>query len=185
MKSRISFLVIIIVFTLVLGGNLTKPADAASNKQLIAPVVVEINSEPVYETELLYFLIGRYGQQVLAELIENAILAQKAGEYGVTIDPDLPKQEMLKKYGEEKFKELSEAFDVKKILNAVRRERLAEKVYDELVLKIIDEKGFEISQEEALDYFLKNSEQWSRPAMVRFNIIVTESKEDAEMRMLN
>lgn len=155
-------------------------AQAANKDALIAPVVVTINSQPIYETELLYFLIGRNGQDILAELIENAILAQKADFYGATIDPEKPRKEMLKMYGEDKFNELSRSFDVVKILRAVEREHLSEKVYDAMIETLISEKGIEISREKALDYYLQNSDMWSRPAVVRFSIIVAENAEEAK-----
>jgi len=154
--------------------------EAKAGKSLIAPVVVEINNEPIYETELLYFLIGRHGQEVLSELIENAILASKADEFHINVGKDEPRQEMIRAYGEEKFKVLSEAFDIEKILLAVKRDYLARKVYDAMIEKITKDSKIEISENEALDYYLKNVEDWSRPAMVRFSIIVTKTKEDAD-----
>jgi len=158
-----------------------QPVNAAKEgRTFIAPVVVEVNGEPIYEQELLYFLIGRYGQDVLSELIENAILAGKASEYNITVDKDLPRQEMIENYGQDKYQELSKAFDIDKILGMIRVEHLATGVYDAMVDKIKKENSIEISERDALDYYLKNVDNWSRPAMVRFSIIVTKNKSDAD-----
>lgn len=180
MRSKKFYLVLLAVVILLSVPVQYQSAQASSKDVLIAPIVVTINSQPIYETELLYFLIGRNGQDILAELIENAILAQKADFYGVTIDPEQPRQEMLKMYGEDKFQELSESFDVAKILRAVERENLSEKVYDAMIESLISEKGIEITREKALDYYLQNSDMWSRPAVARFSIIVAENAEEAK-----
>jgi foldase protein PrsA len=177
-KYLLTFLALVIAISAFVDFN--RDASAANKSALIAPIVVEVNDEPIYETQLLYFLIGRNGQDILGELIENAILAQKAKEFGVTIDPNLPRDEMMKAYGQEKFDELSKAFKIDKILNAVKRERLAGKVYDALLVKVIKDNKLVVSQDEALDYYLKNVEQWSRPPMVRFSIIFTTDKQKAD-----
>jgi len=146
MNSKKYFLVLLAVVIFLCVPLPYQSAQAAKKDALIAPVVVTINSEPIYEAELLYFLIGRNGQDILAELIENAILAQKADFYSVTIDPDKPRKEMMKMYGEAKFDELAESFDVDKILRAVEREHLSEKVYDAMIESLISEKGIEITR---------------------------------------
>lgn len=180
MKIKYFFFFLALFLAITGAVDFNRDASAATKSALIAPVVVEVNDEPIYETQLLYFLIGRNGQDILGELIENAILAQKAKEFGVTIDPNLPRDEMMKAYGQEKFDGLSKSFKIDKILNAVKREHLAGKVYEALLVKVIKDNNLKVSQDEALDYYLKNVEQWSRPPMVRFSIIFTTSKQNAD-----
>ena len=179
MQIRFSAILTVLIAVFVICS--VQPANAVKeHKPYIASVVVEVNGEPIYEEELIYFLIRRYGQDVVSELIKKAMLAGKASEYKITVDKDLPREEMLKNYGQDKFQELSKVFDIEKILEASRREHLAAGVYDAMVEKIKKENKIEISDHDALDYYLKNVDDWSRPAMVRFSIIVTENKADAD-----
>ena len=179
MHFRISIILVIFLMTLFASVSSTK-VEAKPPGALIAPVVVDVNGESITETELLYFLIGRHGQEILSELIENSILAAKASEYGIKVDKDAARQEMIKIYGEEKFNILAGAFDIDKILQAIKRDYLARKVYDAMIEKISKDNKIEINEMEALDYYLKHVDEWSRPAMVRFSIIVTKEKDSAD-----
>jgi foldase protein PrsA len=178
LKNLFLFTILISIFPLI--SIIPSYSLSGQNNTLIAPVVVEVNGEPVYEAELLYFLIGRNGLDILGELIQDTILAQKASSFGIKIEPDRPKQEMTKYFGEARFKNLQNVFDVDKVLVAVKRNYLAEKVHDALVKKLLKDNGIAINKETKLQYYLDHLEDWSRPPLVKFKIIKTDTKSQAE-----
>lgn len=179
MKTRI-VVCLILAFAISFSVLSSTTVSSASQRQsLIAPVVVEVNGEPIYEAELLYFLIGRSGQDVLGDLIQDAILAQQADEFGISLEPDHAKTEMTKYFGEERFANLKNVFDLDKVSKAIERNSIAEMVYEELIKKLIQDKELSVSQDDKLRFYLENLEDWSRPPLVKFSIIKADTREDA------
>ncbi|MBU1024160.1 peptidyl-prolyl cis-trans isomerase, partial [bacterium] len=149
---------------------------APTSKCLVYPTVVKVNDESIDEQEMLFFLIGRFGQSVLQELVENSAISQQGPSLNVSVDKDEPQKILNKTYGAEKIKTLENAFNMDHVKAAILREILAKKVFLKKKEQLMAETGIEVTDADAKSYYDKNQKKWDIPERVRFSILVTDTE---------
>jgi foldase protein PrsA len=166
----------IIIFSMTLSSAVT----FAAAKVMIDPVVVKVNDEAITETEFLYFLMGKYGDEVVDQLIEHILLAQQASQFGLTLDKQDGWDVLNDRYTGDKMTALRNAFDLEIIATALARELLALDVLNAQTEKLIVDKNITVSDEDILAYYLDVADGLVMPAQARVAWIVTTDKASAD-----
>jgi foldase protein PrsA len=165
---------------IVLAILLASTVTYAASKTLIDPVVLRVNGEDITETEFLYFLMGKYGDDIADQLIEHMVLAQQAEQFGLELDPRDGMDYMKDKYTQEKLAALAEAFDLNIIAASIARESLAMDVLNKKTEALIDELGISVTDDEILTYYLNIVDELATPESARFAWILTSQRSKAE-----
>jgi foldase protein PrsA len=166
----------IVVFSMTLSSAVT----FAAAKVLIDPVVVKVNDEPITETEFLYFLMGKYGNDVVDQLIEHILLVQQADQFGLKLDPQEGWDVLNERYSKEKLESLKSAFDLDVIAKSLARESLAVDILNAQTEKLIKDKNIVVTDDEILKYYLEVADSLVIPAQARVAWIVTTDKAAAD-----
>jgi parvulin-like peptidyl-prolyl isomerase len=181
MKKTKSYIWKTMILALAIVGlaHLTSVASAEV-KTLISPVVVKVNGEDISETEFLYYLIGKYGDDVIQQLVDNTILSQEADQFGLKLDPEDGWKYLRKNYSPDKLDVLGKAFDLDTVAKALARESLALQVINKKSEALVTELGLKVSDEDILKYYLDNIDKMVVPETARIAWIVLSSQDDAD-----
>ncbi len=166
----------IVVFSMTISSAVT----FAAAKVLIDPVVVKVNDEAITETEFLYFLMGKYGDDVVDQLIEHILLAQQADKFGMKLDPQDGWDVLNERYSKEKLESLKAAFDLDVIAKSLARELLAVDILNAQTEKLIEDENIVVTDDEILKYYLEVADSLVIPAQARVAWIVTTDKTAAD-----
>ncbi len=165
---------------IIIGLLLVTTVAQAEVKTLINPVVVRVNGQDVSETEFLYFLMGKYGDDIVDQLVENLALAQEADQFGLQINVQDGWDFLNNNYSKDKLAALKSAFDLDIVAESLAREVLARQVINKKSEQLIDELGIEITDEEILQFYLDNIDNLVVPESAKFAWIVTDDQATAD-----
>jgi len=150
-----------------------------ANGSFIAPEIGTVNGRPLPEGALLFHLLRQYGSDVIKSLIEEILFVQQADSMGINLTEAEVSSELQNTYEADVLEILEISFTEDAITNTFHRHLVALDVMGSKWQDIIDQQGIEITDEEVMSYYLENLDQWVRPEMVRFSMIVVQSEDDA------
>jgi foldase protein PrsA len=159
----------------------TPPAGFTSGARgsFIAPVAGSVNGKSISEGAFLFSLLWSYGGQGLAMLEKTMLLAQEAKAEGIEATVEEARSSLAAIYTPEKLAVLDAAFSPDVINLVSMRELSAAGVRQKQAQKIIDEEKLKVTEDDVRNYFIANMEKWTRPDLVRFSVIVTDTEKDA------
>ena len=152
----------------------------AAVKTLINPVVVRVNGEDVSETEFLYFLMGKHGNEIVDKLVEHLLLKQQASQFGLTLNKQDGWDFLEKTYSQEKLNSLGNAFDLDLVATALAREVLAVNVINKKSEQLIKDDNIKVSDDDILQFYLNNIDKLLMPESAGFSWIVMTDRPTAE-----
>ena len=152
----------------------------AAVKTLISPVVVRVNGEDITETEFLYFLMGRHGNEIVDKLVEHLLLTQQASQFGLTLNKQDGWDFLKKTYTQEKLNALGNAFDLELVAAALAREALAVDVINKKSEQLIKDNNIKVSDDDILQFYLNNIDKLLMPESAGFSWIVMSDRPTAE-----
>lgn len=179
-NEKISRGTLLAIVPVIIGLLLLSTVAHAAVKTLIDPVVVRVNGEDITETEFLYFLMGKYGDDIIDQLVEHMVLSQEATNFGLELDPQDGWDFLNRKYTSDKLATLKGAFDLDTIAKSLAREVLSLDVINKKSEELIDLYGIEVSDDDILQFYLDNIDNLVVPESARFSWIVTSDKAVAE-----
>jgi len=160
--------------------NTTGTMSVGANGSFIAPSIGTVNGGNIPEGSMLFHLLRQYGSDVIKSVIEEILFVQVADEYGVDMTNESIRTELVDIYGEETLNLLEEAFTSEAVMNTFRRHLVALDVMGSKWQDIIEDQGIEVTDDEVRTYFINNLQLWTRPATVRFSMIVTMTETEAQ-----
>jgi len=170
----------ILAMVLILGVLLGSTVTYAAAKVLINPVVVKVNGDDITETEFLYFLLGKYGDDIAEELTEHVLLAQQADQFGLTANRQDGLDYMNSRYSEEKLATMQDAFDLDIIADSLAREVLALNVLSAKSDALIEELNITVTDEEITKVFLDVVDNYTTPEAAHIAWVMTTDQKTAD-----
>ena len=170
---------IILTIVLLLGSTFAY----AQVKTLIDPVVVKVNGEDVTETEFLYFLMGRHGNDIVDKLVEHMLLSQQASQFGLALNKQDGWDFLNKTYSQDKLTALGSAFDLDQVATALAREALAVNVINKKSEQLIKDLNLKVSEDDILQFYLNNIDKLLMPESADFSWIVMTDRPTAEQAL--
>jgi foldase protein PrsA len=152
---------------------------AGATGSFIAPVVGSINGKDIGEGAFLFSLLWGYGGEALLMMEKTMILSQEAKKAGLEATAEEARSSLAEVYDPAKLAVLDAAFTPDVINRVSIRELSAQGMRKVQAQKIISDQNIKVSDAEIRNYFIANMEQWTRPDLVRFSVIVTDTEKDA------
>jgi foldase protein PrsA len=140
-------------------------------------VVAVVNGEKITEDEFIREMEKRIGKQVLVDMVNRAMLEQAAREQGLApteqdVDAELARRKQ-RLPDESTFNRLL-------LQQGLTLEDYRDMLRMEMSLERLLSAGVQVTEAEAREFFDKNREHYSTPALVNYSLIVVGSKKDAE-----
>ncbi|HYE78976.1 MAG TPA: peptidyl-prolyl cis-trans isomerase, partial [bacterium] len=162
---------------LVLGALAGSLAIAATT--LYGPQVAKVNGTVITESQLLWYLYSTSSEDVVKDLVFNAIVAAEGPKMGITIDP-AEADKVLERYHQDRVDEVGAAINLGEVKQAILRQITAGEVMNAKRAALAKDPKYAVTDEEIGEAYIRNAELWAVPEKVGLSVISTKSLKQAE-----
>ena len=134
-------------------------------------VVAQIGKDEITRQDWLNEMEGRYGKEVLDEMIDGKVIEAAGDKYDVEID----KEEI-----DREIKMLKSAYGTSAAALSINEDQWRKQIKDSLMLEELLTKEVSISEEKLQQYFEDNQAQYEIKDTYHLSQIVLATKEEAE-----
>lgn len=147
--------------------------------------VATVNGEKISEQAFVDTLKARYGDRTINAMIGDAAIHQAAKAAGVTVSKDeLDRRFLAAQRGVEMRAPITgENFEYWLAKQALTKQYFLSELYDQMLLERMVEKKVVVTDADVAEFYQRNKDQISEPAMVRIaHIVLKTDKEAAAIR---
>lgn len=156
---------------------LVLPASAQNDKP-----VATVNGEKISEQAFTDILKARYGDRTLNAMIGNATIRQAAKAAGAVVTKEQVERRYLaaQRAVELRAPVTGENFEYWLAKQALTKEYFMNELYDQMLLERMVEKQVVVTDANVSDFYQRNKDQISEPAMVRIAHICVKTDKEAQ-----
>lgn len=173
-KQKISSILIVGIMSFIIGGAVCFIIFTLTSDKTVAMV----NGTPIKRSEIYQVMKDQIGGKTIHRQIDNLIVEQTAGKYGINIsdqelETELNKKIDLEYHSREAF--LKSLADLNLTLAEAKKELRLGMLFDRIATKDIQVNDTEVQQ-----YYQKHQDEFLRPEMRRVREIVVKTRAEAE-----
>ncbi|MEO7994417.1 MAG: peptidyl-prolyl cis-trans isomerase [bacterium] len=151
----------------------------AATTGLFAPTVATVNGVNITESQMLWYLLTRDGEDVVKDLLFASILTGEAGKLGVAVDPKKADDILADIHGE-RLPLVQNGLNVAEVKTAILRELTAREVIKAKEKQLSADPKYAVTEDEIVQAYLENANNMTSPEQVMLSIINTSKLKDAD-----